>query len=133
MPLNHAKHNLEVCKFLRDNTSYFDWIVTTAYYSSIHYVSYCLFPGKYEDSSGNIKQFSSFKSFCRSQSIFENKHRLIEELVEENLPEIHSAFKTLKDNCWTARYDDYNIHRDIVSKCLQCIDTVAEFCVENKQ
>lgn len=58
MPLNHAKHNYEVCFFLYEKTKYNDWIITTAYYSAIHFVYYKLFPNKYEDPlTGNIKQF----------------------------------------------------------------------------
>ncbi len=42
--LNHANHNAEVCEYLYKNTEYYDWIVTIAFYSSIYYCDYKIFP-----------------------------------------------------------------------------------------
>ncbi len=132
MPFKHAKHNFEVCSFLKENTKYNDWIVTTAYYSTIHYVSYKLFPGKFENQiNGNIQNFSSFNQFCRTLPIKVTKHRALENLVIEHLPEIYNEFKTLKDICWTARYDNYIIPDQTVKQCFDGLKAIASFCEEN--
>lgn len=129
MPLNHAKHNYEVCLFLHEETEYNDWIITTAYYSAIHFVYYKLFPGSYEDPrDGKIKPFDSFKKYCKNLKFRQNKHEATENLVEEYLPEIYYDFKTLKDNCWTARYDNYLIKDEIKNECIKGLKAISEIC-----
>jgi len=42
----HGKHNKDVCDKLnlQDELECNDWVVTTAFYSSIHYLDHILFP-----------------------------------------------------------------------------------------
>lgn len=132
MSLKHAKHNYTVCEYLYANTKFNDWIVTVAYYSSIHYICYTLFPNSYEDLlNGNITRFDSFNKYCRRLPHGYSKHRAIEALVTDNIPEIYDEFKTLKDNCWTARYDDYKIQDEIVTLCYDGMKSISEFCEDN--
>lgn len=129
MPLNHAKHNKEVCLFLYNQTKYNDWTITTAYYSAIYFIYSKLFPNKYEDPlNGDIKHFSSFEKYCQRLPDKCNKHKATENLVIEHLPEIYNDFKKLKDNCWTARYDNYIILDSIVKQCINGLNCIAEFC-----
>ncbi|MBA7547108.1 hypothetical protein ES705_39510 [subsurface metagenome] len=131
MPLNHAKHNYKVCHFLWDNSKYNDWIVTTAYYSAIYFVYHNLFPKSYEDPiSGNIRNFNSFQEYCKRLPYNDSKHRATEDLVSEHLPEIYAYFKTLKDICWTARYDDYQIEDVIVNECIDDLEEISTFCTQ---
>ena len=46
--LDHAKHNEEACRELLRTGKFNDWVITTAYYSAIYYVTYELFPAQYE-------------------------------------------------------------------------------------
>ena len=44
MKKQHAIHNEEVCDFLLTSKKFNDWVVTTAFYSSLHFVQFELFP-----------------------------------------------------------------------------------------
>lgn len=134
MPLKHAKHNQAVCLFLKSNTDYNDWIITTAYYSAIYFIYHALFPDKYEDPiSGDIKSFNSWEKYCHRLPVNNNnKHKATENLVSEHFPEIYREFKILKDNCWTARYDKYIVVDSIMEECVKGLSTIAEFCENHK-
>lgn len=134
MPRNHANHNLEVCSFLKSNTAYNDWVITTAYYSAIYFVYSILFPNKYEDpTNGDVKNFSTWEKYCQRLPSNYNKHKATESLVAEHLPEIYSEFKMLKDNCWTARYDKYIMEESLMKACFDGLLTIAKFCEENEK
>lgn len=128
MPLSLAKHNQEVCQFLHARTKYNDWIVTTAFYSAIHYVYYKIFPLEFVDSSDIKRRFSNFKDYCRFYHYSDFKHEVTEDLVSEHLPSIYAEFKTLKDNCRTARYDDYQVKDEIVHLCVKGLQKISDSC-----
>lgn len=44
MGRSHGEHNKCACDELIKGKKYFDWIVTTAFYSSIHYIDSKIFP-----------------------------------------------------------------------------------------
>ncbi len=137
MPLSHARHNKKAFSFLQSssNAKFYDWEVTTAFYSALHYVKAELFPNQYESPvNGKIKKYNSFESYYRdakSKDSELNKHQVLLDLVEEYLQEIWDDYKTLKDNCWTARYDDYKIDPDIANLASDCLTTIADLCEPN--
>lgn len=53
--LDHATHNEEVCSHLDDNTKYSDWIITTAFYSAMHFMKHKIFPLKIIDQAKMIE------------------------------------------------------------------------------
>jgi hypothetical protein len=131
--LRHARHNKETCEFLRNNGSgkHNDWIITTAFYSALHYVNAELFPNSYEcPRTGNMKTFHDFNSLYKLITDNSNKHRYLQFLVEEFISDenIIDAFRTLKDNCWTARYKKYQMDNDITELCYSCLEEISEFC-----
>ncbi|MEJ7683795.1 MAG: hypothetical protein WKG06_39235 [Segetibacter sp.] len=46
--LDHAIHNENVCSYLELKKEYADWIITTAFYSALQFVSYKIFPLKFK-------------------------------------------------------------------------------------
>jgi hypothetical protein len=44
MRKQHAIHNEEVCDFLLSSNKFNDWVVTTAFYSALHFVQHEIFP-----------------------------------------------------------------------------------------
>lgn len=131
MSLNHARHNRNAFNFLRtSNNRFYDWEVTTAFYSALQYVNAELFPKQYENPLNNrIQNFNSFDDYYRLIKKCDNdcnKHSLLQEMVEEYLPEIRDDYRTLKDNCWTARYDNYQIEEEIANLALDCLKNISE-------
>lgn len=129
MKLKHAKHNETACKYLKDNGSFNDWVITTAFYSAIHYVDCELFPKQYLDPrSGNPKNFSDFESYYNNTDKTINKHKVRQNLVEEHIPELADDFQTLKENCWNARYSSYTFSVEVSDLCFKSMQNIKEIC-----
>ncbi len=132
MTLKHAKHNEKACKHLNSNGEFKDWIITTAFYSAIHYVDHSLFPNQYEDpSTKKIKHFKSLDFYFTHTDRTKPKHEIRHDLVDEHLPEISDQFQTLKENCSNARYVDYRFDKDVSDLCVTCLDDIKEICDDN--
>ena len=129
--LNHARHNKDVSKYLRDSEkNYTDWEVTTAFYSALHYITSFLFPGQYEV-AGKSRHYLSFEDSYRANKQSGNsisKHRLLEKLVGATCPEVHTEYKTLFDTCMSARYSDYRIEKRIANLAHDSLYSIAELC-----
>ena len=109
---NHATHNEHVSNLLCESDDNVDWIITTAFYSALHFTEHKLFPMKYTDSKGRkfkIKALADYYSFVYPYGTpkIPNKHAVRLDLVNKNLPDIGPDYKWLKDTCYTARYVDY--------------------------
>lgn len=98
----HAKHNEEVYTHLKDNTEFTDWVITTAFYTAVHYVESFLFP--YQDYDGST--LDTIHEYHNGNS-FSSKHESRDQLVKEQMSPIHGAYKRLQNLSKTARYKDY--------------------------
>ena len=132
MKLDHGRHNKDVCDHLEDITDYRDWIVTTAFYSAVHYLESHIFPDTYENPiNGKFKQYDSLNEYFGDFKYtveHTNLHNCREYLISEQFPEIYADYKTLKDACWGARYFDYQVTPEEKDICRDCIDNIAELC-----
>ncbi len=61
--LNHAIHNKEVCVHLSKESRYSDWVITTAFYSAVHFVEHKIFPIKGFKSKRIEYDFTSFNGY----------------------------------------------------------------------
>ena len=108
MKKEHAKHNENACHYLNQSGKYNDWVITTAFYSALHYVQYELFP---MEVGNNL--FDSFNSYHRS--LFDyiddrpSKHYVTIELVHTKLPNCSKFYRWLHNECITARYSNYKV------------------------
>lgn len=125
----HGKHNKKVCDHLNLQSSSLscnDWIVTTAFYSSIHYLDHILFPCKYEGKE--FKDINEAHTYINSRS----KHQTRAKLVTELLPEHKGRYSFLIEESQNARYVDYNVNSFVSDKAVRELSTIAEFCDKNK-
>jgi hypothetical protein len=106
--LQHALHNENVCKFLRSKPEYADWIVTTSFYSAIHFVEFFVFPFDYT-ANGITTTVKSIYEYKKAAKSVKSKHELRFDLVLWKCPEIEIQYKFLADTCNTARYFDYKL------------------------
>ena len=105
---DHAIHNENACNFLQADKNYSDWVVTTAFYSALHYVQHEIFPVTI-----NGKLYSSFNQYYlghyRNSQNRPNRHVSTINLVLEELgSDAHVNYKWLYDLCMTSRYRNYN-------------------------
>ncbi len=111
--LDHAKHNEDVCTHLAENTKYSDWIITTAFYSAMHYMRYNLFPLTTKKNGVDVKA-NDFDHYCLVMDQVGRKHNVLRKLVEEKAPsDIAAAYNQMLDSSWTARYSRYKFSEKV--------------------
>ncbi len=128
--LKHALHNESVCNYLEVKQEFADWVITTAFYSALHFVSYKIFPFQVKSiqdkntSIENLDQFSNYNNPKRK-----SKHELLAELVFKNCPKISEDYDWLLDMSMTARYSYYQHDKEIANKAKRLMTVVKNECV----
>lgn len=119
----HAIHNEKACELLLSNGGFNDWVVTTAFYSSLHYTEHQIFPLIVGATTYN--SFNEFyDSVLKSRKV--SKHNGKMSLVVSNLP-CGAQYRWLMDACMLARYIDYTTSPDIANKAKECLDIIKSY------
>ena len=121
--LNHARHNEEACACLKE-CGHWDWVVTTAFYASLHYVHYEIFP---LDSHDTLNGYYGAK-YPRGRG--PSKHAVISRLVKKHLSGATAAYNALKDAAFTSRYDNYQTTEAEAKAAISRLDLVKMCCKE---
>ncbi len=132
MRLQHGKHNEDLCLIIKELKIYNDWVVTTAFYSCIHYVEHKIFP-----LTINGITFKKFNDYYRSLSPNKSmdsprisKHEAKIELVEVYIKSVSSKYRWLYDTCMTTRYKNYIISNMIADISVQTLGIIKKACTE---
>ena len=125
----HAIHNEEVCNFLFANSEFYDWVITTAFYSALHYVHHEIFPVtigtfRYE----NCEDYFSFLQSLKEKNI--NKHSETLRLVQNYIPKALRYYRSLFDLCKNARYHDYNIGKKKAVSAKEALINIKKYLVK---
>lgn len=124
--IDHALHNEKTCDFLFQNEDHLDWVITTSFYSALHFFEHKLFPLE-----NNGRTYKTFNSYYRSRRRNEGKHNVFIKLVEEKAPlKFATAYKSLFDICRTARYSDYRVAPAIASKAKERLKHIKSYCIK---
>lgn len=127
MRLQHAKHNEDACNAIYQLEKYNDWVVTTAFYSALHYVNHKLFPSEYEGT-----QFATLDTYYRHRFISSNrkpsKHWFTLNLVKEKLPTINASYRRLFELSSNARYIDYQTTPRLMEEARKSLIKVKGVC-----
>lgn len=113
----HAQHNEKVCKILHSSGECNDWVVTTAFYASLHYVQHEMFP--LHDGVRNHDSFDSYYNCLKYSGKKPSRHEVTIDLVFDNLPDCGESYQFLFENCWTARYRRYKIPDNVSLKAME--------------
>lgn len=97
-------HNEAACDLLfrLSEGQFNDWVVTTAFYSALHFALYDLFPYEY-----NGICYTDFSEYHLSLRKRVSKHKAIIRLVSTS--PYAREYRWLYANCMYARYTDYRI------------------------
>lgn len=129
----HAEHNEKVCNHLLNESTFPDWVVTTSFYSALHYVSHKVFPLKYKNTDLNkIYTFQCLDSYfnaIRRQPGKKNKHSVMSDLVNEKCEEISDFYSWLFDACMGARYIDYKVDKEISDLAFKRLQEIKTYCI----
>jgi len=110
----HAIHNEEACNYLLTSKKFNDWVVTTAFYSALHFVQHELFP--LTDNGQKYTDFNVyFGKVLKKKNKNLNKHSATIELVKTNLPACSSYYRWLHDACMSARYNNYKVSESMAT------------------
>ncbi len=129
----HAEHNYDACAELQNLKEYDDWVVTTAFYSSIKFIEHSLFPGEFICPYENrIKEFDTFPQYINANRKLNkaNPHRILENLISTYIEEdanVYNSYKDLKDACFKARYINYRVGKQRVKMCLEALELIKKY------
>ena len=112
--LQHAKHNEDACNYLHQNGEFRDWVITTAFYSALHYILYEVLPLKV-----NGKTYKTFSKYYKEIVEVNNaelqiqisKHDAQLDLVKERIPDAYESYRWLYESCMNSRYNDYKVSK----------------------
>lgn len=122
----HAQRNEKLCLSLNKEGEFYDWSITTAFYSALHYVQFEIFP-----LNDGRRSFGSLDAYYNSiQGRKNSKHNVTIELVYEHLPEAGSKYKWLHDTCINARYHNYNIPKGVSDISISYLNKIKEHLVK---
>lgn len=120
----HARHNEEVYTHIRDETKFTDWLITTAFYTAVHYVESFLFP--FEDFDDTV--IESIHDYHKGNN-FSSLHVSRDQLVKSRMSDVHGSYKRLQDLSKTSRYKEYEFttHDSYSILTDQKLDAIKEF------
>lgn len=105
-PKLHSQHNYEACEFLLTDGRFYDWVITTAFYSALHLVQEHVFP--FRDEEGfTYSNFEQYYSKSLKEGLKISKHQSTIKLVEERINGAGNLYRLLHDMCITSRYRNY--------------------------
>lgn len=129
-PRTHSQHNFEVCDFLLNDGRFYDWVITTAFYSALHHVQEEIFP--FTDEKGN--KYSTFEQYF-SQSLKDgnkiSKHQLTIKLVEQRINGAGTLYRSLHDMCRTCRYRNYIVSAKKAKVAKSYLDKITKLTSSN--
>jgi hypothetical protein len=126
----HGEHNERVCDLLAlQDPPFPDWVITTAFYASLHFVTSKIFPISYpvKDSPNitfrNIAEWQRFKNYSSNK-----RHELIKNLVGEHCSVIASEYEWLLSSSMNSRYHSYSHPPEIVNKARDYMKKIKRYC-----
>lgn len=126
--LEHAQHNEKACKYLNIKSDYLDWVITTAFYSALHYVRHKLIPVTVILNGKNVT-FNDFENYFRyNNPLSISKHEFLESKVNEKMPEIGPHYSYLMNTCKNARYINYKFGRKESGQAVAYLKLIKEAC-----
>jgi hypothetical protein len=120
----HGKHNKSVCDKLYASGDCHDWVVTTAFYSAIHYLESTIFP--FEHNGMQIRSLEG--AFNKDELKRSSKHATRGHIIGLKLSTQYAAYKFLQDNSQTARYVNYRIAKPVADAALLHLSGIIAAC-----
>lgn len=115
MRKDHGLHNEEACDFLLESGKFNDWVVTTAFYSALHYVQYEIFP--LTEGGTTYPTFNSYYfNVLKKKNKKLSKHKALIALTKKKFNKCSGYYRWLHDACQTARYTNYTVDGTIAIK-----------------
>lgn len=119
----HGERNQKLSDELLKGRVYFDWVITTAFYSAIHYVEDAILPCKVN--TKDCKNINEVKSAYRMRG----RHASRERLVFDKLSvKIGVKYKWLDDKSRYSRYTTFKVTPTEADKAQQYLKEIYSAC-----
>jgi len=121
--LIHAERNKSLAEDLKKGKKYHDWVVTTSFYSSIHFLENLLLPTTIGACKcTNIQQVKNAYNL-------KGRHIARLKLIQMNAPlEIAVGYKWLDDRSRYSRYTTYKVTPAESDKAIQYLTKIEKHC-----
>ncbi len=120
---SHGERNQNLSNDLFNGKIYYDWVITTAFYSAIHFVEDKILPC---DVAGRLcKNISEVKSAYRMSGRHSSRERLVCDKL--NLT-IAAKYKWLDDKSRYSRYMTFKVTQTEAEKAKQYLKEIFEEC-----
>lgn len=126
--LEQAKHNESVCNYLGKKESYSDWVITTAFYSAIHFVRHLMLPHV----EGGITYTTYEALFSRKKAPTDGRHGFQSTFVILNYSDIEFEYQRLYDFSVNARYLNYKYTRAEASQAKAYLQIIKAYVSSQK-
>lgn len=128
--LQHAEHNEKAYRYLSKEPEFCDWIITTAFYSAIHYIRHAMFPHQIQLKDGKAHTFNEFESlFNNLKRDGEGRHGFQLNWVRDNYSEISKNYRRLHELSNEARYFNYQFPAEkIIPEVNGHLKAIRRFC-----
>ena len=119
----HGERNQKLAKDLFGGKVYYDWVITTAFYASIHFVEDKILPCTVNGNS--CKNINDVKSAYRMKG----RHSSRERLVYDKLPLVIAVkYKWLDDKSRYSRYTTFKVTVTEADKAKQYLEEIYKEC-----
>lgn len=126
---SHGEHNEKACDLLALNQEFPDWVITTAFYASLHFVTSKIFPFTYSVKDATSIKFIDIASWQKFKNYTSNKrHELIKDLVGVHCSKVASEYEWLLSSSWNARYHSHTHHPEIVNRAIDYMRKIKKHC-----
>ena len=129
--LQHALHNEQVCDYLVLKVEFADWVITTAFYASLQFVSYKVFPFELPSIDGKKTKIESLDDYYRyNLGRNASKHQLLADLVEKYCNSISPEYDWLLSISMNSRYSNYQQDNLVSQKAVNLMKKIKLYCTK---
>lgn len=129
--LQHALHNEQVCDYLVLKVEFADWVITTAFYASLQFVSYKVFPFELPSIDGKKTKIESVDDYYRyNLGRNASKHQLLADLVEKYCNPISPEYDWLLSMSMNSRYSNYQQDNLVSQKAVNLMKKIKLYCTK---
>lgn len=120
---DHGERNRKLSHELLAGKVYYDWVVTTAFYSTIHLLENKILPARIN--GAECKEIADVKRAFQAQG----RHQAREILVQhETNMDIAVKYKWLDDKSRFSRYTTYKVDAGVANKAIEYLDKIHSYC-----
>jgi hypothetical protein len=130
----HGEHNEKACDYLNLNAEFRDWVITTSFYSALHFVSSKIFPFDVPAIEGkktkieSIDQYHKYYNNTMGKGRNVSKHELLLDLVETRVSQAFEFYDWLFSIASTSRYSHYQHQAEISNLAISYMRKVKKIC-----